>query len=44
MYSLDGNERHYLRAKTDLRLVCVFSPALIGSEKHDLNSEEGSSY
>ncbi len=37
-YALDGHERHYLRAKTDLRMMCVFSPALTGKEVHD---EEG---
>lgn len=34
-YALDGHERHYLRAKTDLRMMCVFSPALTGEEVHD---------
>lgn len=34
-YALDGNERHYLRAKKDLRMMCVFSPALTGKEVHD---------
>ncbi|WP_181349103.1 ectoine synthase [Thalassobacillus sp. CUG 92003] len=38
MYCLDGNEKHYLRAKTDFRVVCVFNPALVGDEVHD---EEG---
>lgn len=37
-YALDGHERHYLRAKTDLRMMCIFSPALTGAEVHD---EEG---
>ena len=35
MYSLDGNERHLLRAKTEMRMVCVFNPALTGREVHD---------
>jgi len=34
-YALDGHERHYLRAKSDLRMMCVFSPALTGDEVHD---------
>ena len=38
MYALDGHERHYLRAKTDLRMMCVFTPPLTGQEVHD---EEG---
>jgi len=39
LYALNGHERHKLRAITDLRLVCVFNPALTGSEVHD---KEGS--
>jgi L-ectoine synthase len=35
MYALDKNDHHRLRAKTDLALVCVFFPALGGSEKHN---------
>lgn len=34
MYALDKNDRHYLRAFEDMRLVCVFNPALVGSEDH----------
>jgi L-ectoine synthase len=35
MYALNNHDRHILRAKTDLRLVCVFNPALTGREDHD---------
>lgn len=36
LYVLDRNEAHLLRAtKGDLRIVCVFTPALTGQEKHD---------
>ena len=35
MYALDKHDRHRLRALTDLRIVCVFSPALQGAETHD---------
>jgi L-ectoine synthase len=35
LYVLDGNERHELHAETDLRMVCVFTPALTGREVHD---------
>lgn len=38
MYALDGHEKHYLRAKTDMRMICVFNPPLTGKEIHD---EEG---
>ena len=35
IYVLDKHEAHILRAQTDMRLVCVFTPALSGEEKHD---------
>ena len=35
LYALDGRERHYLRATTDMRMVCVFTPPLTGAEVHD---------
>ncbi len=35
MYTLDKHDRHVLKARTDMRLVCVFSPALVGNETHD---------
>lgn len=38
MYALNQYERHYLRAKTEMRMICVFNPPLTGSEVHD---EEG---
>lgn len=38
MYALDQHDRHLLRAKTQLRMICVFNPALTGNEVHD---EEG---
>ena len=35
LYALDKNDRHILRVtRGDLRLVCVFFPALIGTEVH----------
>jgi L-ectoine synthase len=34
MYALDGHERHVLRAKTELRMVCVFNPPVTGAEIH----------
>lgn len=39
MYTLDKHDRHCLEAVSDLRLVCVFTPALTGTETHD---EDGS--
>ncbi|HLS22548.1 MAG TPA: ectoine synthase [Pseudogracilibacillus sp.] len=36
MYALDQNDEHYLRGgKEDMRLICVFSPAIVGPETHD---------
>ena len=35
LYALDQNDEHILRATSgDLRLVCVFNPALTGQETH----------
>ncbi len=46
LYALDRNDAHILAASAgeDLRLVCVFSPALRGDERHDLESPEHSHY
>ena len=35
MYALDKHDRHRIDARTDMRLVCVFAPALVGPETHD---------
>jgi L-ectoine synthase len=35
IYALDGHDRHRVRAEADMRLICVFNPALTGTEKHD---------
>ncbi|MBN1455322.1 MAG: ectoine synthase [Methanomicrobia archaeon] len=37
MYVLDQHDRHLLRAKTPLKLACVFNPPLHGNEVHDEN-------
>ena len=34
MYALNGNEKHKLRAKTALKMVCVFNPPITGNEVH----------
>jgi L-ectoine synthase len=46
LYALDGHDPHVLIAShdRDLRLVCVFSPALRGHERHDLESPDHSHY
>jgi L-ectoine synthase len=33
-YALDQHDRHLLRVSSDMRLVCVFNPALTGKERH----------
>jgi len=35
VYALDEHDRHTLSVRTDMRLVCVFNPALTGAETHD---------
>lgn len=35
LYALNGHERHYLRAHEEMRMICVFNPALTGTEVHD---------
>lgn len=39
LYVLNGHEKHFLRGKTDLRLICVFNPPCTGREVH---GEDGS--
>ena len=35
VYALDKHDHHILHAETDLRMVCVFNPPLVGPETHD---------
>lgn len=44
MYALDKHDKHYLRAKTTLRLICVFTPPLKGKESHNITTSESSHY
>jgi L-ectoine synthase len=44
IYALDQHDDHLLRAKTTMRLVCVFTPPLKGPERHRLNGDEPSQY
>ena len=37
MYALDAHDRHTLTVQQELRLVCVFNPALTGGETHDVD-------
>ncbi len=46
LYALDNHDPHFLVASAheDLRLVCVFAPALRGDERHSLDSATFSQY
>lgn len=46
LYALEQHEPHYLVAfdEEPLRLVCVFSPALDGDERHSLDADGFSQY
>lgn len=46
LYALDQHDPHWLIASPDedLRLVCVFTPALRGDERHTLDTAEFSHY
>jgi L-ectoine synthase len=46
MYALNEHDAHYLIASPheDLRLVCVFTPALVGDEAHSLGDSQTSHY
>jgi L-ectoine synthase len=37
IYALDQHDRHVLRARTQLRMVCVFNPPVTGREVHNEN-------
>ncbi|WP_373895795.1 ectoine synthase [Virgibacillus sp. CBA3643] len=38
LYLLNDHDKHKVRARTQLRMVCVFNPPLVGTETHN---EEG---
>jgi L-ectoine synthase len=46
LYALDEHDAHFLVASPheDLRLVCVFTPALRGDEVHSLDEHVSSAY
>ena len=35
IYILDKNDKHFLRARTEMKMACVFNPPLHGKEKHN---------
>ncbi len=37
LYTLNGHEKHIMRPKTDMRMICVFNPPVTGQETHDEN-------
>jgi L-ectoine synthase len=46
MYALDDHDPHFLIAAPhcDLRLICMFTPALRGDEVHSLDEAHSSAY
>ena len=43
-YALDRHDPHALRAKTRMRLICIFAPPLRGEERHHFLPDEHSRY
>jgi len=37
VYALDEHDKHLLIAETEMHMVCVFNPPLVGPEVHDEN-------
>jgi L-ectoine synthase len=37
VYALDQHDEHVLHAETQMRMICVFNPPLLGGEVHDEN-------
>ena len=37
VYALDQHDHHLLTAESEMRMVCVFNPAIVGPESHDEN-------
>ena len=35
LYALNGHEKHLLRARKEMRMICTFNPPLTGTEVHD---------
>jgi|SRR5699024_10749263 L-ectoine synthase len=35
LYVLNDADKHEVRTETDMRMVCVFNPPLVGTETHD---------
>ena len=46
MYALDQHDAHFLIAAphSDMRLICMFTPALRGDEVHSLDAARSSAY
>ena len=43
LYALDKHDRHRLRVKTKMRVICTFVPPLVGGEIHDADGSYPSS-
>ncbi|ABX13240.1 ectoine synthase [Nitrosopumilus maritimus] len=35
IYALDKHDKHVLRAFSEMKMICVFNPPLVGPETHD---------
>lgn len=35
IYALDKNDKHILRARSEMKMACVFNPPVVGDEVHD---------
>jgi L-ectoine synthase len=35
LYAMNGHDRHRIRAKSCMRVICIYVPPLIGNEAHD---------
>ena len=44
LYALDQHDLHTIKSHTAIRMICVFSPALEGTEKHDFTKDGASGY
>lgn len=39
LYALDKHDKHTVRAKTNMRLICCFTPPLKGQEAHKFDGD-----
>ena len=44
MYALNNHDKHIIRSFSPIRMICVFSPSLEGTERHNFTSDSPSGY